>query len=175
MKAETMRAEALQAAAAAGGPAAELRSRRSAIGGGLGGGGPGGPGGGGGAGAGAGEAQISLTIDVDVQKRKERDEQTTAIEQAISQLDSVFMQVRSLCRLCACIHMLMRVRECACNGAHVERAQCKSAHLAQRVGETGNAGFDTNHICDSLWIAGQWVGMSCVCLHYPQHINTACE
>jgi len=104
MKAETMRAEALQAAAAAGGPAAELRSRRSAIGGGLGGGGPGG---GGGAGGGAGEAQISLTIDVDVQKRKERDEQTTAIEQAISQLDSVFMQVRSLCRLCACIHALI--------------------------------------------------------------------
>jgi hypothetical protein len=153
-----MRAEALQAAAAAGGPAAELRSRRSAIGGGPGGPGGlggGGPGGGGGAGGGAGEAQISLTIDVDVQKRKERDEQTTAIEQAISQLDSVFMQVRSLCRLCACIHGLIRARECACNGARVERAQCKSAHLAQRTGEMGNAGFDENHICDTLGIAGQ--------------------
>ena len=55
MKAEAMRAEALHAAAVAGGPAAELRSRRVTaplVGG-----------------SGGGDAQISLTIDVDVQVR----------------------------------------------------------------------------------------------------------
>lgn len=55
MKAEAMRAEALHAAAMAGGPAAELRSRRVTaplVGG-----------------SGGGDAQISLTIDVDVQVR----------------------------------------------------------------------------------------------------------
>eukprot|EP00037_Helgoeca_nana_P031519 m.403676 g.403676 ORF g.403676 m.403676 type:complete len:285 (+) comp28414_c0_seq1:91-945(+) len=77
MKAETMRAAARDAVLA--GPATEIRSRRS--------GAPGGE---------AGQQDVVLMMGADVQKRKERDDQTTAIEQAITQLDSIFSQLANL-------------------------------------------------------------------------------
>lgn len=44
----------------------------------------------------AGREQVALMMDAEIQKRKERDEQTTAIEQAITQLDTIFSQLSQL-------------------------------------------------------------------------------
>mmetsp|Transcript_20902 Transcript_20902/g.54312 ORF Transcript_20902/g.54312 Transcript_20902/m.54312 type:complete len:286 (+) Transcript_20902:139-996(+) len=77
IKAEAQRAAALEAAHV--GPAAEMRSRRPPA-----------------AAAEAGKDTVVLMVDAEVQKRKERDEQTSAIEQTISQLDSIFSQLAQL-------------------------------------------------------------------------------
>eukprot|EP00035_Acanthoeca_spectabilis_P024415 m.453741 g.453741 ORF g.453741 m.453741 type:complete len:286 (-) comp20541_c0_seq1:957-1814(-) len=78
IKAEARRSQAMDSAAA--GPATEMRSRKTASN----------------IPADAGREQVALMMDAEIQKRKERDEQTTAIEQAITQLDTIFSQLSQL-------------------------------------------------------------------------------